>query len=279
MIIDLREGFGVHKDYILSKFPDNSLKFKLLTFLHGEEDIFIKTSLRSNEDILILGLICDFFEGIEMKVTVQINYMMYQQDDRRFSNDESFGLKFIARFLNSFKNIEEILIFHPHSDKVELIDKCTIVDNTAFINWALGKHIHYPVPNGNSFNNPYWVIPDSGAFKTQFKQIEKIWEGRDFITCMKSRNHVTSEIETVVNCEDLESRDCFIVDDICLGGRTFINIAQELKKKNCGKLYLIVSHGIFNNGIGALLDHFECIYTTDSICLDPESNSLKKFIL
>ena len=82
---------------------------------------------------------------------------------------------------------------------------------------------------------------------------------------MKSRNHNTGGLTTVVNTEDLRGKDCFIVDDICLGGRTFIAIAEELKKKNCGKLYLIVSHGIFNYGVEQLLEHFDVIYTTNSI--------------
>ena len=83
---------------------------------------------------------------------------------------------------------------------------------------------------------------------------------------MKSRSHGTGEIETIVSCEDLQGKDCFIIDDICLGGRTFVNIAQKLKEKNCGKLFLIVTHGIFNYGIDNLLEYFENIYTTDSIC-------------
>jgi ribose-phosphate pyrophosphokinase len=268
MKIDLRKGIGDFGSYEIVRFPDNTLKFKLKSHEYQYTDVFIVTSLHSNEDIILLGLVIDFFEGIDEKVVVRIDYMMYQQDDRRFADNESFGLKFIARFLNSFKNIEKVMIFHPHSDKIELIDKCQILSNTSFINQALT----------NIREDSYWVIPDSGAFKTQFKQIEVLgWQ--NFITCMKSRDHETREIKTVVNCKNLEGRDCFIIDDICLGGRTFINIAEELRKKNCGKLYLIVSHGVFNNGIDHLIDYFDTIYTTDSICKLNESVNLKIYKL
>lgn len=33
---------------------------------------------------------------------------------------------------------------------------------------------------------------------------------------------------------------------LCDGGGTFIGVAEELKKHNCGKLFLFVTHGIFS---------------------------------
>jgi ribose-phosphate pyrophosphokinase len=253
MILDLRKGFGEFEDYNLFKFPDNSVKFQPRKL--AEVVTEIKVTLRNNDDIISLLMISDVFKRIQnIKPNLLITYMMYQQDDRLFVKSESFGLKVICDLLNTL-NFGKISIFHPHSDKVELLNNCEIIDNFEFVKDSISKL------NTNS----YWVIPDSGAFKTQFKQIEKLKYNK-FITCMKSRSHDTGEIETIVNCEDLQGKDCFIVDDICLGGRTFINIAQKLKEKNCGKLFLIVSHGIFNYGIDNLLEYFEAIYTTDSIC-------------
>lgn len=188
------------------------------------------------------------------KPKLLITYMMYQQDDRLFNKTESFGLKVISEILNTL-HFDTISVFHPHSDKIEFINNVEIIDNSIFVQYSI-QHF-----NADS----YWVIPDSGAFKTQFKQIQDR-KFPNFITCMKSRAHKTGDIETVVNAGDLDGRDCFIVDDICLGGRTFINIAEKLRENNCGKLYLVVSHGIFNNGIDHLLEYFDKIFTTDSIC-------------
>jgi ribose-phosphate pyrophosphokinase len=58
---------------------------------------------------------------------------------------------------------------------------------------------------------------------------------------------------------------CFIVDDICDGGRTFIELSKELKKRNCGNVYLIISHGIFSKGIDVLREHFTKVFCTNSI--------------
>lgn len=264
-VLDLRQGFGEFEQYKLSKFPDNSIKFILKEDIENRfisvPTIIVRTRLISNDDIIALALVKDVIDNkyVNVKTILKIDYMMYQQDDRRFKTEESFGLKVISNFINTMK-WDKVEIFHPHSDKVEFIDNCIITSNQSFVEDAILDVRSY------TFNRfPYWVIPDSGAFKTQFKQIENI-EYPSFITCMKSRNHETGGIETVVNVGDLSGQACFIVDDICLGGRTFIKIAQKLREKNCGELYLIISHGVFNQGIEHLLEYFDYIYTTDSIC-------------
>lgn len=276
-VLDLRQGFGEFEQYKLSKFPDNSIKFILKEDIENRftsvPTIVVRTRLLSNDDIIALALVKDVIDNkyVNVKTILKIDYMMYQQDDRRFKTEESFGLKVISNFINTMK-WDKIKIFHPHSDKVEFIDNCIITSNQSFVEDAILDVRSY------TFNRfPYWVIPDSGAFKTQFKQIENI-EYPNFITCMKSRNHETGGIETVVNVGDLSGQACFIVDDICLGGRTFIQIAQKLREKNCGELYLIISHGVFNQGIEHLLEYFDYIYTTDSIC-NIEHEKLKTYKL
>ena len=67
-----------------------------------------------------------------------------------------------------------------------------------------------------------------------------------------------------VYSDDLEGQDCIIVDDICDAGGTFMGLATELKKKNAGKLFLAVSHGIFSKGLDNLTQYFDTIFTTDS---------------
>jgi len=273
MTLDLRTGFGDYEQYKLFKFPDNSIKFILEDKVmdYEPEHICIRYTLRNSDDLIALGLIKQTIDTIftRIDISLHLSYLMYQQDDRIFNTDESFGLKFICNYINSLK-FDFIYLFHPHSDvSSALLNYCEVKTNKYFIQDCIEN-----IDNKNAI----WVIPDSGAFKNQFKYIQEL-EYPNFITCMKSRDHSTESITTVVNCNDLEGRDCFIIDDIVLGGQTFINIATELKKKNCGKLYLIVSHGIFNKGIEHLVEYFDIIYTTDSICTLKESDKLKIYKL
>lgn len=106
-VLDLTQGFGKFKQYELTKFPDNSIKFILNENIENVLDdvsiIIVKCSLKNNDDIIALSLIKDVIDNeyFNVKTILKINYMMYQQDDRRFGNNESFGLKVISNFINS----------------------------------------------------------------------------------------------------------------------------------------------------------------------------------
>ncbi len=82
---------------------------------------------------------------------------------------------------------------------------------------------------------------------------------------MKNRDKTGKITHTdVFSPAPIEGYDCFIVDDICDGGRTFIELAKTLKEKGAEKIYLYITHGIFSNGFGDLSTYFEHIYTTNS---------------
>lgn len=269
MILDIRAGFGDFYNYKLFKFPDNSIKFELKTSATITKVI---VTLRTNDDLISLMMVKDVLDRKGMNPELYITYMMYQQDDRLFKDSESFGLRLVSEFINH-QNWKKVSIFNPHSDKIEFINNVNTISNSTLIMEALDS-----IKEVSKNTEPTWIIPDSGAFKTQFKQIDGLGH-KNFITCLKSRDHLTGDIKTIVPIEDLKGQDCFIVDDICLGGRTFIAIAEELKKKNCGKLYLIVSHGIFNHGLEELINHFDVIYTTNSICTLRQTDILRIFEL
>ena len=85
------------------------------------------------------------------------------------------------------------------------------------------------------------------------------------VECSKKRDIKTGKLSGfTVYADDLEGNTCVIVDDICDGGGTFNGLAQELKKKNCGKLILIVTHGIFSKGFEQLAKSFDHVYSTAS---------------
>jgi ribose-phosphate pyrophosphokinase len=226
----------------------------------------IVTAFKSNDDILLLGLLCDAIHSYfsnSIRISCEVRYMMYQQDDRRFIQGESFGLKFICNILNSYP-VSEWKIFHPHSDKIEFLNNCTIVPNDKFISAVLQK-----IPTDS-----IWIIPDAGAAKSQLKQIDRFAPTIDFEIASKTRDHVTGGLKQYINCTDFQGRPCIIFDDICLKGGTFIGLHDILKERNAGDIYLAVSHGVFNEGVGHLTSKFRNIFTTNSICNQSAENLL-----
>jgi ribose-phosphate pyrophosphokinase len=55
-----------------------------------------------------------------------------------------------------------------------------------------------------------------------------------------------------------------IVDDICDGGRTFLEMQKTIRSERIylfgDKIYLVVTHGIFSAGFDELKKHFDGIY-------------------
>ncbi len=82
-----------------------------------------------------------------------------------------------------------------------------------------------------------------------------------FIRADKSRNMATGQItETVVYADDLTGKACVIVDDLCDGGRTFIELAKVLRAKGAAKIALVVTHGIFSKGKEPLNKYIDYTY-------------------
>jgi ribose-phosphate pyrophosphokinase len=113
--------------------------------------------------------------------------------------------------------------------------------------------------------NRWTILPaDEQKINKLYDEIATLANG--IIKCDKVRNMATGQLSNFeVFSKDLMGTNCLIVDDICDGGRTFIGVADELKKKNAGNIYLFVTHGIFSNGLDELKKHFTRIYTTNSV--------------
>lgn len=115
-------------------------------------------------------------------------------------------------------------------------------------------------------NNFYLISPDAGSNKKIYDLAKSIGYDGEIIRCDKLRDIPTGQIiETIVYKNDLGGKDAIIVDDICDGGKTFIELAKVLKEKNVGKIYLVVTHGIFSAGFDSLGEYFDGIYCTNSV--------------
>jgi len=83
-----------------------------------------------------------------------------------------------------------------------------------------------------------------------------------------------------VDKQDLEGRSVVVIDDICSKGGTFMGLAKELKKRNAGKIYLVVSHYENSADILTLKESgIDKVFTTPSIGkVENEPESWKNFV-
>jgi ribose-phosphate pyrophosphokinase len=128
---------------------------------------------------------------------------------------------------------------------------------------------------------PCFVFPDKGARARGYAttMLNELNLSAPIIRCEKVRDPVTGNLSgfTVIKetlPKELAGRTCIILDDLCLGGRTFLGVAEALRRIEPSlRVVLAVTHGHFTNGLPILLRHpevaSECgldkIYTTDSL--------------
>ncbi|PXY40278.1 phosphoribosylpyrophosphate synthetase [Flavobacterium cheongpyeongense] len=242
------------------------IQFQSFTFSGGEPHIKINPDFDHNQKVTIthrlnsfndLGLLCitvDALRRMGVKIIdLFIPYFPAARQDRVMIKGESLSVKVYADIINTLQ-LNKVYVFDAHSEVTPaLVNNCEVIPNHTFIKEVL-KVIG---------ENVKLISPDGGALKKIYK-VSEFLGGVDVVECSKSRDVKTGKLSGFkVYEDDLNGIDCLIVDDICDGGGTFVGLAEELKKKNAGKLYLAVSHGIFNKGF-EVLDCFDSIFTTNS---------------
>ncbi len=242
------------------------IKFQSFTFSGGEPHIKIVPDFDTNRKVTIthrlnsfndLGLLCvtvDALRRMDVKIIeLFIPYFPAARQDRVMIPGEPLSVKVYADIINAMQ-LNKVFVFDAHSEVTPaLLNNSTVIPNYAFIKEVLNK----------IGQNVKLISPDGGALKKIYK-VSEFLGGVEVVECSKSRDVKTGKLSGFkVYEDDLQGIDCLIVDDICDGGGTFVGLAEELKKKNAGKLYLAVSHGIFNKGFD-VLDCFDKIFTTNS---------------
>lgn len=252
--------------YEIKSYPDGT---KYVQLLNWTNDLTFK--INSYEDLWILNQIHDVMKhrGIFKKLTIP--NLLDAQADRRFHPYQNHSLKLVCDFLNGFTNFTEIKIFHPHNPEVveALIDNVVIENNLGFIYDVLGiiKDERYDNNSDDMESNLVLMSSDAGGYKPLMKLVDNLkWKG-DVHSASKSRSYIDglTRITQEIGKQDFQGKDILIVDDISVYGGTFKGLSKLLKERNCGKLYLAVSHMTVQNlGEDPVTNYFEKVFTTNS---------------
>lgn len=246
---------------------ENNIQFEIFTFSGGEPHIKILTDVSNQTEVTITTRIQSFNDfgllllavdalrryGVEI-INVFIPYFPAARQDRVMVIGEPLSVKVYADLLNQL-NLNKVTIYDPHSEVTPaVLNNCEVITNHLFIQKVVSALV----------KDILLISPDGGALKKIYK-VSEFLGGIPVVECSKKRNVKNGQLEGFRVYEDnLQGKDCLIVDDICDGGGTFIGLAKELKKHNAGNLYLAVSHGIFSKGLEELNQYFSRIFTTDS---------------
>ena len=285
-VLDLTNSEKSDIKYKISRFPDGqqsiTLDLENTPFEPGAQSVTIKSRLNSFLDIELI--ICANQALIELgtkskalkpdEIALYVPYFIGARSDRKFLSGQSNYLKTVICPIINSQGFSRVTVLDPHSDVLEAcIDRFDKASNVSFAETAIKYYAGKDVT---------LVSPDAGALKKIY-DVAKAIKCNEVIVANKLRDLETGKIirtEVPGIDEDPTSKNFVICDDICDGGRTFIEIAkaiQEVRPKSIfsDKIYLCVTHGIFSAGFEELEKYFDAIFCTNSV-KDLEQTELVK---
>jgi len=193
----------------------------------------------------------------DAELTLHTTYMPYSRQDRVCSPGEADGFQEFQYIMSEF--FDNIITVDLHNPNVYINAEAAKLgpDYSTLLSVRLLEPVTISVREGSAI-----VAPDHGAivraedFADQF--------GGTLCTLNKERtpHGIVQSVEQPAMLESCTT--VIIVDDICDGGATFLNAAEEIRKYTQASMYLIVSHGIFSAGTEKLLDVFADVYVLDN---------------
>ena len=264
MVLNLAYPEQSQIPFKISKFPDGQQTIDLTgTAVHPllYKSVQIKSRLNSFQDIELIICANQLMRILGVQhVHLYVPYFLGARSDRRFHLGGINYLKQVICPIINNQNFTSVTVIDPHSDVLEAcLNNFVKETNYKLVDFALDK-IH-----ARSAQTAI-VSPDAGALKKIY-DVAKNSYITNVTTASKVRDLVTGNIlRTELPTMDLNDIEhIIIIDDICDGGRTFIELAKEIKKQTDKPIYLIVTHGIFSAGFDSLMGVMENIFTTNSV--------------
>lgn len=264
----------------------SAVSFEHFTFSGGEEHVRIHPfntaeiskvvifeRLVSSSNVMRLMMAVDALRrmvNLYVPIELVIPYFPYARQDRVCVSGEALGAAAMAGFINYLK-LDNVTVFDAHSDVTPaLINHVNNVEQVSIINKS--AELHSQLLSGE------WTLisPDAGATKKTNHIAEAYGGVPEVIQALKKRDLKTGRISKTEILGDVKGKNVIIVDDICDGGRTFIELAKVLKKEGATNIALYVTHGIFSKGLGVFDGLIDTVYTTNSFNASSNYKATKK---
>jgi len=247
-------------------FPGGERSVRIETDINPSREAMIECLFKSSDDLIDILLLNNALRNLGVKdITLSMPYFPFARQDRVMVKGEPFALQVAAQLINSC-GFTKIIIDDPHSDVLAGMFAPGLLEvRPQWELWGavIGKELRIDESRkyddmAESYPNSCLVSPDRGALPKIYKLAKKT--NQPVIEAGKQRDVESGEIiATTIDKEAvLRYNTFFVVDDICDGGRTFLELGKVIKEiKPDAKLVLCVTHGIFSKGKEVLKPMFD----------------------
>jgi ribose-phosphate pyrophosphokinase len=244
----------------------SDIKYKISSFPDGQQTVDLTDVIKQYNDPIRLKSRLNSFKDLELiicatqairnqlpnkEINLYVPYFLGSRSDRKFQDGGVNYLKQVICPIINSQNYNSVTVMDPHSDVLEAcLNNYKKENNFNLVKFALSN-----IDNKDGAQDRICLVsPDAGAYKKIF-DVAKFYGISNIITATKVRDMKTGNIlhTEIPVLDQHNSLTYVIVDDICDGGRTFVELAKVIKDgRPTAKVYLVVTHGIFSAGFKTL---------------------------
>ena len=219
-------------------------------------NIQVTAEILNSSELVRLWLISEaihkYYGHLHRKLVIP--YLPYSRQDRRCHEGEADSLFVIWYELEQY--YDELITYDVHNEeesKKTIFNLCNIRKLSLLEKWPVVSARLRGVQN-----NCILISPDKGALEESYEI------SRHFDVPFGAANKIRDEEGKIVSLEmpglEFQGEEVFIFDDICDGGRTFIELSKLAKHKGASKVILYVTHGILSHGCEELNEWIDEMY-------------------
>lgn len=247
-------------DYEIIRFPGGEIQVRTKREYYSNDSLTILARIRNAEDIMTVLLLKEAFHSAGGKeVHLYAPYWSYARQDRSTALGDPFALKVFCNIikgagfssistLDQHSNVTEVLM----GDNFENIIPCNEIGNfisKLHIKGVLSKNISLIAPDAGAVKRVEYLVKFLNDWTTEYNF--------ELAIGLKTRDPNTGKITGYRMLDELH--DCAIVlDDLCDGGRSFLELAKALPKRP-EFLALFTTHGIYSKGLELLEKEFDIL--------------------
>lgn len=215
--------------------------------------------------------------GKARRITVIMPFL-YESRQHKRSSRESLDCALALQELIHM-GVDNIITFDAHDPRVQnaipLNGFETVTPSYQFIKGLLKS-----VPDLNLDSSHMMVIsPDEGGMNRSVYMANVLgldmgmfYKRRDYTTIINGRNPIVAH-EFLGTC--VEGKDMLIIDDMISSGESMLEVAEELKERKAGRIFVASTFGLFTNGLEKFDEAYEKgiidrVLTTNLIYQSPE---------
>ncbi len=257
----------------IGKFSDGEINVQLRENVRGKDVFFIQpTCAPTNDNLMELMVMVDALRRSSAeRITAVMPYFGYSRQDRRpRSARVPISAKVVANMLTGV-GVDRVLTIDLHADQIQGFFDIP-VDNIYATPILLNDLLSLELPN------PMVVSPDIGGVLRARAMAKRLPDATLSIIDKRRPKANVSEVMNVIGEEDIEGKNCVLIDDMVDTAGTLGKAASALKERGAKSVHAYCTHPVLSGNALKNVENsgLDELVVTDTIPLSPEMQASQK---